>query len=107
MYRSELINDFERLNDPFFSELVYNNSNDSPYICFYRNPDLMKKWITKSQELKDTKLYSWYNDNVDEEEITFDDGVDINTWYTFITSEASQDSTSSSSSTPDHLTLWF
>ncbi|PKB99440.1 hypothetical protein RhiirA5_429693 [Rhizophagus irregularis] len=107
MYRSELINDFERLNDPFFSELVYNNSNDSPYICFYRNPDLMKKWITKSQELKDTKLYSWYNDNVDEEEITFDDGVDINTWYTFITSEASQNSTSSSSSTPDHLTLWF
>ncbi|CAB4410018.1 unnamed protein product [Rhizophagus irregularis] len=73
MYRLELINDYER----FFSELVYNNSNDSP------------------------------NDNGDKEEITFDDGVDINTWYTFITNKVSQNSTSSSSSTPDHLTLRF
>ncbi|PKY49878.1 hypothetical protein RhiirA4_466028 [Rhizophagus irregularis] len=104
MYRVELINDYERLNDPFFSVLLNNNS---PYICFYQNPDLMKKWITKSQELKDIKLYSWYNENVDKEEITFDDENDtINLWYALITGDKTQNS-ASSLSIPDHMTLWF
>jgi hypothetical protein len=96
MYRAELINDYERLDDPFFSESLHNNSQ---YICFRRDPNLMKKWMAKSQELKETKLYSWYSEDVGKEEITFDNKVDIDPWYTFITGD--------SSSTPDHLTLWF
>ncbi|CAB4379754.1 unnamed protein product [Rhizophagus irregularis] len=104
MYRVELINDYERLNDPFFSVSL---NNKSSYICFYRNPDLMKKWITKSQELKDIKLYSWYNENVDKEVITFDNENDtINLWYALITGNKNQNS-ASSLSIPDHMTLWF
>ncbi|GBC06366.1 hypothetical protein RclHR1_00680010 [Rhizophagus clarus] len=87
MYRTELINDYERLNDPFFSESLHNGSQ---FVCFHRDPDLMRKWIMKSQEFKDTKLYSWYNENVDKRKITFDDGVDINPWYTLITGNESQ-----------------
>jgi hypothetical protein len=77
-FREELIDDYERLDNPFFSESLHNNSQ---YICFYRNPDLMKKWLTKSHKLRETKLYSWFNESVDKENITFDDGVDINLWY--------------------------
>ncbi|PKC62832.1 hypothetical protein RhiirA1_457209 [Rhizophagus irregularis] len=103
VYRTELINDYERLDDLFFSESLYN----SQYICFHRDPNLMKKWMIKSQELKEVKLYSWYNDeDVSKEEITFDNGVDINLWYAFITGNESLNS-ASGSSTPDHLTLWF
>ncbi|PKK60389.1 hypothetical protein RhiirC2_761853, partial [Rhizophagus irregularis] len=66
VYRTELINDYERLDDLFFSESLYN----SQYICFHRDPNLMKKWMIKSQELKEVKLYSWYNDeDVSKEEI--------------------------------------
>ncbi|CAB5098158.1 unnamed protein product [Rhizophagus irregularis] len=80
MYREELINDYERLDDPFSNQLY----NDSPYICFLRDSDLMKKWISKSQELKKTKLYSWFSEStgVDEEKITFsDDDENIKSWY--------------------------
>jgi hypothetical protein len=47
----------------------------------------MKKWIKKSEELKEKKLYSWYNENINKVEITFDDEVDIDSWYKFITSK--------------------
>lgn len=80
MYREELINDYERLDDPFSNQLY----NDSPYICFLRDSDLMKKWINKSQELRKTKLYSWFSEStgVDEEKITFsDDDKNIKSWY--------------------------
>lgn len=102
MYRTELINDYERLDEPFFSESLHNNSQ---YVCFRKDPNLMKKWDTKSQELKGTKLYSWYNEVVGKEEITFDNEVDFSTWYAFIKSQNSASSNSSTSD--DHLTLWF
>ncbi|CAG8718670.1 7539_t:CDS:10 [Rhizophagus irregularis] len=98
VYRSELIDDYERLNNPFFSESLYNNS---PYICYYRDPDLMKKWIKKSQELKDTKLYSWFNESVDKENIIYDDEVQIKAWYKLISDNENQDSPS----TPDYIDL--
>lgn len=80
MYREELINDYERLDDPFSNPLY----NDSLYICFLRDSDLMKKWINKSQELRKTKLYSWFSEStdVDEEKITFSDNDEnIKSWY--------------------------
>ncbi|PKC01468.1 hypothetical protein RhiirA5_504596 [Rhizophagus irregularis] len=98
VYRSELIDDYERLNNPFFSESLYNNS---PYICYYRDPDLMKKWIKKSQELKDTKLYSWFNESIDKENIIYDDEVQIKAWYKLISDNENQDSPS----TPDYIDL--
>ncbi|CAB4446858.1 unnamed protein product [Rhizophagus irregularis] len=64
MYRAELIDDFERLDGPS----LYN----SPYICFRQNPELMKKWISKSQEIKETKLYSWFNESIDKNKINYD-----------------------------------
>ncbi|RGB25607.1 hypothetical protein C1646_771484 [Rhizophagus diaphanus] len=98
IYRSELIDDYERLNNPFFSE-SYNNS---PYICYYRDPDLMKKWIKKSQELKDTKLYSWFNESIDKENIIYDDEAQIKAWYKLISdNENHQDSPN----TPDYIDL--
>ncbi|PKY61700.1 hypothetical protein RhiirA4_487026 [Rhizophagus irregularis] len=46
----------------------------------------MKNWMIKSQELKETKLYSWYNDeDVGKEEMNFDNEIDINLWCAFIT----------------------
>jgi hypothetical protein len=99
MYRVELIDDFERLDRPS----LYN----SPYICFRQDPDLMKKWMNKSQELKETKLYSWFNESIDKEKLTYDD-EDIKSWYKTwyrppITSNENQVSSSiiSSSSAPD------
>ncbi|CAB4443699.1 unnamed protein product [Rhizophagus irregularis] len=77
MFRIELINDFEKLDIPSI-ELF-----DSPYICYLQNPDLMKKWIEKSTELKEKKLYSWFRENVDKENITYD-GIDIISWYKLI-----------------------
>ncbi|PKY26856.1 hypothetical protein RhiirB3_477078 [Rhizophagus irregularis] len=79
MYRKELIDDFERLDIPF-NELQL---HDSPYICYLQDPNLMKKWIKKSQELRKTKLYSWFKESVDKENITYD-GVDITSWYELI-----------------------
>ncbi|UZO03349.1 uncharacterized protein OCT59_023756 [Rhizophagus irregularis] len=64
MYRAELIDDFERLDGPS----LYN----SPYICFRQDPELMKKWISKSQEIKETKLYSWFNESIDKNKINYD-----------------------------------
>ncbi|CAB4432804.1 unnamed protein product [Rhizophagus irregularis] len=67
----------------------------------------MKNWMIKSQELKETKLYSWYNDeDVGKEEMNFDNEIDINLWCAFITGNESLNS-ASSSSTLDHLTLLF
>ncbi|CAB4436760.1 unnamed protein product [Rhizophagus irregularis] len=76
--------------------------HDSPYICYLQDPNLMKKWMKKSQELRKTKLYSWFKESVDKENITYD-GVDITSWYELISSNENQDSIS----TPDHMTLWF
>ncbi|UZO03312.1 uncharacterized protein OCT59_023720 [Rhizophagus irregularis] len=78
IFRSELINDYERLNvdNPFFGESL-NDNLQSPYICFRQDPDLMKRWKKKSRELKTKKLYSWFNESADKEKITFD----INLWY--------------------------
>ncbi|GES90904.1 hypothetical protein GLOIN_2v1881080 [Rhizophagus clarus] len=87
IYRSDLINDYERLNNPFFSESL---SNNSPYICYYRDPELMKKWIKRSQELKDIKLYSWFNENIDKENIIYDD-AQITAWYKLISGNENQD----------------
>jgi hypothetical protein len=99
MYRAELINDFERMNVTFNDHTFYN----SPYICFHQDPELMKKWMKKSQELRKTKLYSWFNESVDKEKITYDNG-DIDSWYeTLILDKENKDSLSivSSSSAPD------
>ncbi|GES88076.1 hypothetical protein GLOIN_2v1881093 [Rhizophagus clarus] len=73
MYRAELINDFERLD-------VHFTLNNSPYICFHQDPELMEKWMKKSQELRETKLYSWFSESVDKESITYDNG-NILSWY--------------------------
>lgn len=75
MHRINLINDFERLDIPPLYK------NDSPYICFHKDTNLMKNWIKKSQNFREKKLYSWFNENIDEEMITFDNGVDIKSWY--------------------------
>ncbi|CAB5346736.1 unnamed protein product [Rhizophagus irregularis] len=95
IYRAELVNDFEKLDTFSF----YNSS----YICYLRDPQLMKKWMKKSQELSKTKLYSWFNESINKENITYD-GIDITSWYELISgNEDYQDS----SPTPDHMTLWF
>jgi hypothetical protein len=39
----------------------------------------MKKWREKSKELKTKKLYSWFNESADKEEIIYDEG--IKSWY--------------------------
>jgi hypothetical protein len=95
MYRTELIDDFERLDISFDNLQLF----DSPYICYLQEPDLMKKWKNKSQELRNTKLYSWFKENVDKENIIYD-GVDITSWYELISNNDNQD-------TSDHMTLWF
>ncbi|CAB4436753.1 unnamed protein product [Rhizophagus irregularis] len=97
-YRKDLIDDFERLDIPFNKLQLY----DFPYICYLQDPDLMKKWMKKSKELGNTKLYSWFKESSDKENIAFD-GVDITSWYELISSNENQDSIS----TPDHMTLWF
>ncbi|CAB5346855.1 unnamed protein product [Rhizophagus irregularis] len=75
MHRVKLINDFERLDiSPLYK-------NDFPYICFHKDTSLMKNWLKKSQKFREEKLYSWFNENVDEEKITFDNGIDIKSWY--------------------------
>ncbi|GBC06565.1 hypothetical protein RclHR1_06920004 [Rhizophagus clarus] len=79
-YRTELIDDFEKLDIPF-----NNPSQDSPYICYLQDPKLMKNWMEKSKELREKKLYSWFRENVDKENITYD-GVDITSWYELISS---------------------
>jgi hypothetical protein len=96
MYRTELIDDFERLDIPF-NDL---QPDDSPYICYLQDPGLMKKWMKKSQELRNTKLYSWFKESVNKENITYD-GVDIMPWYELISNnDDNQD-------TPDNMSLWF
>jgi hypothetical protein len=62
----------------------------------------MKNWIEKSQKLKGTKLYSWFDESVDKENIIYYDDVHINAWYKLISGNENQDS-----STPDHIDLWF
>ncbi|GBC08792.1 hypothetical protein RclHR1_08390006 [Rhizophagus clarus] len=85
MYRVELIGDFERFDDSFYKPLY------TSYICFHQNPELMKKWMKKSQELRETKLYSWFNESVNKETITFNN-EDIESWYeALILSNENQD----------------
>ncbi|PKY27455.1 hypothetical protein RhiirB3_473471 [Rhizophagus irregularis] len=105
MYRTELIDDFERLEIPFINFKLYN----SPYICYLQDPDLMKKWIEKSQKLRESKLYSWFdesvdNDNVSKENRTYYDKVNFTSWYELISGSKNQ----VPFTTPeDHETLWF
>ncbi|PKY55695.1 hypothetical protein RhiirA4_505088 [Rhizophagus irregularis] len=81
MHRVKLINDFERLDiSPLYK-------NDFPYICFHKDTSLMKNWLKKSQKFREEKLYSWFKENVDEEKITFDNGIDIKSWYETLISE--------------------
>ncbi|CAG8544791.1 19696_t:CDS:2 [Rhizophagus irregularis] len=104
LMKAELINDFERLDISYHSLTFYN----SPYICFHQDPELMKKWMKKSQEFRETKLYSWFNESVDKEIITYDN-EDIKSWYeALIMNNENQDSLSiisSSSSAPDLMIL--
>ncbi|PKK62829.1 hypothetical protein RhiirC2_855423 [Rhizophagus irregularis] len=105
MYRTELIDDFERLEIPFINFKLYN----SPYICYLQDPDLMKKWMEKSQKLRESKLYSWFdesvdNDNVSKENRTYYDKVNFTSWYELISGSKNQ----VPFTTPeDHETLWF
>ncbi|PKY61368.1 hypothetical protein RhiirA4_486244, partial [Rhizophagus irregularis] len=85
MFRAELINDYEQLDNPFFSKRIYNNSL---YICFCQDSDLMKNWIEKSQKLGGTKLYSWFKESIDKENIIYDD-VHIKAWYKLISGNGS------------------
>ncbi|RGB40321.1 hypothetical protein C1646_753500 [Rhizophagus diaphanus] len=75
MHRVKLIDDFERLDiSPLYK-------NDFPYICFHKDTSLMRNWLKKSQKFREEKLYSWFNENVDEEKITFNNGIEIKSWY--------------------------
>lgn len=56
----------------------------------------MKKWIKKSQGLKDTKLYSWFNESIDKE----NNEVQITALYKLISGNKNQNSP-----TPDHVNL--
>ncbi|GBB98992.1 hypothetical protein RclHR1_03390008 [Rhizophagus clarus] len=94
MFRKELIDDFERLDIPFNNLKL----DDTPYICYLNEPELMEKWEEKSKELGKTKLYSWFRERGDKENITYD-GVNITSWYELISSNENQ--------TPNHMTLWF
>ncbi|PKB99373.1 hypothetical protein RhiirA5_429817 [Rhizophagus irregularis] len=101
MYRTELIDDFERLDKPSF----YN----SPYICYLQDPNLMKRWIEKSQKLRESKLYSWFDESVDKNSVskenrTYYDKVNFTSWYELISGSKNQNPFT----TPkDHETLWF
>ncbi|CAG8682097.1 20628_t:CDS:2 [Rhizophagus irregularis] len=105
MYRTELIDDFERLEIPFINFKLYN----SPYICYLQDPDLMKKWMEKSQKLRESKLYSWFdesvdNDNVSKENRTYYDKVNFTPWYELISGSKNQ---VPFTTLEDHETLWF
>ncbi|GBB89658.1 hypothetical protein RclHR1_16410004 [Rhizophagus clarus] len=80
-FRVELINDYERLDNPFFKFLY----DEPSYVFFRRDPDLMKNWIEKSQKLEGTKLYSWFHESIDKEIVIFDDN--IKDWYKFISGQ--------------------
>ncbi|PKY54534.1 hypothetical protein RhiirA4_426844 [Rhizophagus irregularis] len=105
MYRTELIDDFERLEIPFINFKLYN----SPYICYLQDPNLMKKWMIKSQKLRESKLYSWFdesvdNDSVSKENKTYYDKVNFTSWYELISGSKNQ----VPFTTPeDHETIWF
>ncbi|PKY59389.1 hypothetical protein RhiirA4_482104 [Rhizophagus irregularis] len=53
LFRTDLIHDYESINNPGYNPL---------YICFQRDSDMIKNWVEKSHELEETKLYSWFND---------------------------------------------
>ncbi|GBC02300.1 hypothetical protein RclHR1_04550007 [Rhizophagus clarus] len=60
MFRAELIDEYERFDNSLFRKLLHNNSS---YICFYQNPDIMENWMNKTEKSSKTKLYSWFNEN--------------------------------------------
>jgi hypothetical protein len=60
IFRSELINDYEKLYDTDFRKSL----QTSKYICFRRDPNLMKEWLSKSEEIRKDKLYSWFNESL-------------------------------------------
>ncbi|PKK62825.1 hypothetical protein RhiirC2_789785 [Rhizophagus irregularis] len=63
-FRAELIDEYERLDNSFFTKLLHSNS---PYICFHQNHDIMEKWIKKTKKkFKDIKLYSLFDDDKDD-----------------------------------------
>lgn len=80
MFRAELINDYERLNNPYF-KLLFNNSL---YICFRQDYDLMKNWMEKSLKLEGIKLYSWFDESIDKDIIIYNDDTHIEAWYKLI-----------------------
>lgn len=94
LFRAELIHYYESLDIPYFRKLLY---NDSLYICFYRDSDLMKNWIEKSQKLEGTKLYSWFIEIVEKENIKFDENIEA--WYKLISGNENQETSDDD--------LWF
>jgi hypothetical protein len=77
--------------------------------CYLQDPDLMKKWMEKSQKLRESKLYSWFdesvdNDNVSKENRTYYDKVNFTSWYELISGSKNQVPFTTSE---DHETLWF
>ncbi|PKY53028.1 hypothetical protein RhiirA4_471020 [Rhizophagus irregularis] len=74
LFRTDLIHDYESTD---------NYDYDPLYICFHRDYDSVKYWIKKSNKLEGTKLYSWFNESMDEGNIKFDD-ENIEDWYILI-----------------------
>ncbi|CAG8719769.1 16510_t:CDS:2, partial [Rhizophagus irregularis] len=58
IFRSELIYDYEKL----YSADSHKPLQTSKYICFRRDSNLMKEWLSKSEEIRKNKLYSWFNE---------------------------------------------
>ncbi|RGB37868.1 hypothetical protein C1646_813030 [Rhizophagus diaphanus] len=63
IFRSELINDYERL----YGADLYKSLQSSKYICFRRDQNLMKEWLEKSKEIREEKLYSWFDEDTSNE----------------------------------------
>ncbi|CAB4488531.1 unnamed protein product [Rhizophagus irregularis] len=60
IFRSELIYDYEKL----YSADSHKPLQTSKYICFRRDSNLMKEWLSKSEEIRKNKLYSWFNESL-------------------------------------------
>ncbi|GBC02301.1 hypothetical protein RclHR1_04550008 [Rhizophagus clarus] len=98
MFRNELIYDYERLDNPLLSSKSI--INNSLYICFNRDSDSMKSWIEKCDKIKETTLYSWFNESVDKDIIVYDK-VHIKEWYARISGDENQELAT------DNDDLWF
>ncbi|EXX54661.1 uncharacterized protein OCT59_023674 [Rhizophagus irregularis] len=103
LFREELIHDYESLDNPYLNKLLY---NDSLYICFHRDSDLIKNWIEKSHKLEETKLYSWFKESMDEGNIKFDD-ENIEAWYKLISGTATDNENQDENQDISEDDLWF